>query len=118
MPSIIVKRYEHFNRAMGKYIGSKRQYDEEMAKGGYIPYEQCQQQVAINAEKQKYTGISEKAKKLCYEIKHLGDKNGNIKITPSLAKRMKKEVGLDYSSFFKLPKHYQTDLDTSKGGVY
>lgn len=37
---IIVKKYEGFNRAMGKYIRSRKHYEEEMKKGGYTPYEE------------------------------------------------------------------------------
>ena len=41
---IIVKNYEHYNHSMGKMIHSRKQYQEEMKKGGYIPYERAQEQ--------------------------------------------------------------------------
>jgi len=43
MTNIIVKKYEHFNRAMGKYITSKKHYEKEMAAGGFVPFEKGEQ---------------------------------------------------------------------------
>lgn len=39
---IICRNYEHYNRAMGKYIRSKSDYIESMKRGGYIPLEESQ----------------------------------------------------------------------------
>jgi len=116
MPNIIVKNYEHYNRAMGKYITSKKHYENEMAKGGYVPYEQCQQQVANTLEKQKYKGVSEKTEKFCHQVKSLADKKGNIQWSNKLIKGLK-EHGVDYTPYTTLPKHYRVDLDTDKGGI-
>lgn len=40
-----VKKYEHYNRAMGKYISSRQQYNEEMSRGGYVSQEKAEQMV-------------------------------------------------------------------------
>ena len=44
--NIIVKNWENINRSFsnwdtptGKYISSKRQYESELAKGGFTPYD-------------------------------------------------------------------------------
>jgi len=109
-------QYKHFNNALGIQINSKEHFKQVLEKGGYVSYEDSCRQVDINKEKQKYTGISEKAKKFCYQLKNVTDSKGNVRFTDSLIRGMKKEVGLDYSYFTKLPKHFQTNLDTQKGG--
>lgn len=110
-------QYKHFNQALGVQIHSKEHFKELLNKGNYISYDDSCRQVDANKEKQKYNGISEKAKKFCYGLKNITDKKGNVKFTDRLIKGMKKEVGVDYSFFQNLPKHYQTDLSTVKGGT-
>mgnify|MGYP003349363528 CR=1 FL=1 len=48
MPNIIVKKYEHINRALpnwdtptGKYIKDKDHYDYEMKKAGMVSYDEA-----------------------------------------------------------------------------
>ena len=60
MVEIIVKNYEHFNRALphwkghkGMYISSKRQYLNEIAKAGLIPYEKSEEIRQKNEDNQK-----------------------------------------------------------------
>jgi hypothetical protein len=45
---------------MGKHISSKKQYEQEMAKGNYIPFEKAEQLAEIAREKnhKKYDGLS------------------------------------------------------------
>lgn len=37
---IVVKKWEHFNRELGIYISNKRQYFNELARRGLVPYEE------------------------------------------------------------------------------
>lgn len=104
--NIIVKKYEHYNRSMGKYISSRAEYENEMAKGGYIPFEKAE----VLAEQRRkeiykpYNGISEKALKLCKSAKDVADRKGNIKPSDRLIDGMR-DCGVNF--YAQLPKHYQ-----------
>ena len=50
---IIVKNYAHYNRALNKFISSKRDYNNEMARQGMIPFEQAK----VIAEKAKQASM-------------------------------------------------------------
>ena len=115
MPSIIVKRYEHFNRAMGKYITSRSHYEKEMAKGGYVPFEVAEKMAESYKSKHNggYNGISSKAMEVCKAAKDMADKKGNLRIGTKLQKGME-NVGVSFD-MSKLPKHYQ---DIEQGGLY
>lgn len=107
MPNIIVKNYEHFNRALGKYITSKAQYEREMVKGGFVSFEKGEQMAAKNrTERQKYDGLSPDKMKFLHQVKDMADKKGNIKISDRFVEGLKehKVIGRDLSS---LPKHYR-----------
>lgn len=91
MPNIIVKNYEHYSHAMGKHISSKRQYDNEMAKGGYVPYEKGQQlaEQARARNHKNYDGLSEKTMRFLHEVKGMADKKGNIKVSDRFVEGLK-----------------------------
>ena len=112
---IIVKHYEHFNRSFknwdspkGKYISSKKQYQEEMAKGGFVPYESGDHQ-----PKRKEYKPSEATLKFLHQVKDMADKKGNLPITTTFVKKLQdmKVVPKEPSFYDKLPKHY-----TEEGG--
>ena len=114
---IIVKSYEHFNRSLpnwdspkGKYIGSRKQYEQELAKGGFVKFEDGEQMAKAANLRQEYKGISPKARKLCEQAKYLADKKGKIKWTTGLVNAMK-EIGVGFDYYNKLPAHYE-----QKGG--
>jgi len=109
---IIVKNYEHFNRAMGKHIGSRAQYEKEMVKGGFVPFEEGRKMAEqAKARNQKpYDGLSEKAMRLCHEAKHLADKDGKIKWTDKLVKGME-ETGVSFKAC-----EWVTEYDKKHGG--
>jgi hypothetical protein len=108
MPNIIVKKYEHYNRAMGKWIGSRKQYEQEMVKGGYVPFDKAEQMVEQAKERntKKYDGLSEDKMRFLYQVKNLADKDGNIPTTERFVEGLKKHkvISRDLSN---LPKHYQ-----------
>jgi len=107
--NIIVKKYEHYNHAMGKYISSKRQYEQEMVKGNYIPFEKAEQlaEQTRNRNHKNYDGLSEKTMRFLHQVKNTADKNGKIQISDRFVKGLKENgVKLDVN-YDKLPKHYQ-----------
>ena len=109
MANIIVRNYEHYNRAMDKYIGSKRQYEYEMVKGGYMPFDKAEQLAELAREKQKqnYKKLSDKAMTFLRETKNMADKKGNIKPGNRFVDGLKK-VGVKIDcQWDKLPKKYQ-----------
>lgn len=106
MFNIIVKNYEHYNRAMGKHISSKAHYEKEMAKGGYIPFEEgCSVAEKKQQELHKpYDKLSDKAMEVVRSVSH---RKGNIKLSenPKLVEAME-EVGVSFD-MQHCPKHYQ-----------
>jgi hypothetical protein len=112
---IIIKNYEHFNRSLpnwdnpkGKYIGSKAQYEKELAKHGMVSYEKCEQMVAKNRHEQnKYDGLSPEKMKFLHQVKDMADKKGNIPVTDRFVKGLKKHKVIGNVDMDKLPKHYR-----------
>lgn len=100
MVYVTVKNYEHFNKALpnwdtkdGKYIGSKAQYEKELAKGGFTPYD------GSGKPTQKQWKPSEDLKKTLHDIKSLADKKGNIRPTTQMVDKMKK-MGISFNPKF------------------
>jgi hypothetical protein len=103
---IIVKRYEHFNRALNKYIGSKAQYEKELSKGGYVPYDKgCEiAEVSKSKSRKPYDKLSDKAMGLIKATRLISDKKGNIKAGDRLIDGMR-SCGVDFSYYKKID-HY------------
>ena len=109
---IFVKNYEHFNRSFnnwdtpqGKHIGSRKQYDEEMKRGGFVAYEKGLR-IAEQSSKIKYKGLSTKAENIIRAASLIGDRKRNIKPSDRLIDGMK-EVGVKFEVPDWLPKHYR-----------
>ena len=106
---IIVRNYEHYNRALGKYITSKKHYEEEMAKGGFIPFEKAEQmaEIARGKNKKEYKSLSEKNMKFIHRVKDMADRKGNIEISDRYVQGLKEHgVRVDVC-YDKLPKAYR-----------
>jgi hypothetical protein len=83
---------------MGKYIHSKKEYEYEMKKGGYVPYEEgCR--AADSVKKTKEYIPSEKGVSVVKAILEHGDKKGNIVLGqhPRLVKAME-ESGVKFNT--------------------
>ena len=108
--NIIVKNYQHHNRALGKYISSKAQYENEMAKQGYIPFEQAEvlAERARTGQRKEYKGLSKQAMEVCKAAKDQADKKGNLKASSRLIDGMKK-TGVCFD-LDKLPSHYRDEV--------
>ena len=94
---------------MGKYISSKKQYESEMVKGGYVPYEKAEQMAELAREnsKKKYNGLSEKTMKFFGEVKQMADRKGNIKVSQRYIQGLKEHGVKVDCQYDKLPKSYQ-----------
>jgi hypothetical protein len=106
--NIIVRNYEHYNRAMGKYITSKAHYEREMQAGGYVPFEKAEQMAekARSEQTKKYDGLSPEKMRFLNQVKGLAGKKGNIEVTDRFVKGLK-EQGVINERDYKLPKCYQ-----------
>ena len=90
MPNIIIKNYEHFNRAMGKQITSRAHYEKEMLAGGFVSFEKGEQLAAKKkSEQQGYNGLSPEKMKFLHQVKDMADKKGNIKICDRFVEGLK-----------------------------
>lgn len=112
---IIIKNYEHFNRSLpnwdspkGKYIGSKAQYERELKKNGFIPYEKAQALSSSANTHKPYDGLSPKAMKFLHQVKDMADKKGNIKVSDRFVKGLKEHGVKVDCQWDKLPKSYQS----------
>lgn len=55
---IVIRKYEHFNKSLpnwdspkGKYISSKKQYNDELKKNNMIPFEEAQRMIKDKEKK-------------------------------------------------------------------
>jgi hypothetical protein len=107
---IIIKKYEHYNRSLGKYITSKAQYDNEMARQGMVSYDEGKI-LAEKARKEKikpYT-ISQKAQEIINTAKRSADRRGKVKLSDKTIDAMK-DLGVSFN-LDHCPEHYK-----DKGG--
>ena len=104
MANIIIKKYEHFNRALGIPIRNKRHYDYEMKSRGFVSFEEGQCMAEKHQEQKKWNPSTE-----CIEvikaIKDKADKKGNIVLArhPKIVEAMQKK-GMSFDNK-KLPKN-------------
>jgi ribosomal protein S21 len=109
MANIIVKNYEHFNRALpnwnskkGKHISSKKQYVEECKKAGLEPY----REPAVRENKPE---ASKETRQFLNSVKDNADKKGNVKLSDRQIDYMIKKGAIkDRDTYQKhLPNDYQ-----------
>lgn len=94
---------------MNKYISSKKQYDEEMTKGDYLPFEKAEQiaEKARSISKKPYI-LTKKAVEIISAARFSANKNGKIKPGDRLIDGMK-EVGVNFYQN-NIPEHYRIDM--------
>ena len=113
--NIIIKSYEHLNRSFpkwdtpkGKYISSKRQYDEELKRGGFVEYEKgCRIAEQKKSQKVDYKGLTPQAENVIRAAHNISDRKGHIKPSDRLIDGMK-EVGVNFYNQ-NIPKHYRKE---------
>ena len=89
---IIVRKYEGFNHALGKYIKSRKHYEDEMRRGGYVPYD------GESQPKRSEWIPSADLKKTLGELK-VTSKNGKINCGSKLKKKME-SMGVQFNPRF------------------
>jgi len=115
MANIIVKRWEHINSSLGnwdtptgKYIGSKKQYYEELKRQNMIPDEEAKrsEDKASQARRKDYK-LSNDTLQLLQTIKGTADKTGKVSIGGVAVKKMIDMGAIGKKAdLAKLPKHY------------
>jgi hypothetical protein len=116
MVNIICKNYSHFNKALpnwnspkGRYISSKRQYLNEVAKSGLVSYEKSEEIRQKNEDIQKR---NKKYPKETYEflnsVKRRTDKSGKVKLSDRQIDYMVKAGAIKDRDKLRLPSHYQS----------
>lgn len=106
---IIVKKYSHYNRAMGMFISSKHQYDNECAKRHLIPSDEAHAIAQSAREKahKPYDTISSKAWDIIKAAKNSKNKKGKVKLSDRTIDAMI-EIGVNFYNK-NIPKHYQPE---------
>ncbi len=116
MTHIIVKNYEHFNRSLpnwdspkGKYIRSKAQYQNELAKSGMKVVEKFGQ---TSEPKRKEYVISQKTREIIKEVRQTKDKKGNVRLSDRQIDAMRQmgAIGKKIPTYMGKP--------SGKGGFY
>lgn len=107
MTAIIVKNYEHTNRALpnwdtkkGRYIGSKKQYTEECKKAGLVPY-------AESSETKSTLKPSAETIVFLNSVKNRTDSKGNVKLSGSQINYMIKIGAIKDRDKMKYPTDYK-----------
>ena len=92
---IIVRKYDGYNSAMGKHITSKKHYQEEMRKGGYISYDKACQNAESVEHKRNSTKLelSQKAREIIETAKLSADRKGRVRCGDRIIDAMK-DVGV------------------------
>ena len=116
---IIVKNYEHHNRAFknwdspkGKYIKTKDDYDRAMKEQGMVSYEKMQQMAS--EKKLKEYKLSEQSKEIIKTAKNCKDKRGNVKLSDKTVDAMVKIGAIGK----KIPEYMGVPSSSSEGGFY
>ena len=119
MPNIIVKSYEHVNRALpnwdtpnGRYIKNKDEYDRAVKESGMISFEESRRR--NENKKLKDYNLSSKGIEIIKAAKNSKDKNGNVRLTDRTIDAMKDigAIGKKIPSYMNVPK------GVDKGGFY
>ena len=94
MVLIKIKNYEHYNRAMGKYISSRKHYKEEMARGGYINYDKAKE-IAEKARKEGRKDYKPSAETRSFLNSLRPDKKGKVELSDRQIDYMKSKMETD-----------------------
>jgi hypothetical protein len=108
MANIICRDYNHYNRALQKHISSKREYEYEMKRGGFVPIEEAEKMAEkFRKDKEHKYEPSQKAESIIRAASLMKDSKGNIKAGSRLIDGMK-EVGVNFTPLPDwLPKAYK-----------
>ena len=101
---IIVKNYEHHNRAFsgwdspqGKYISSKAEYQRELDRQGMITCEEAEKQGLNKGAKRQDYAITKDTQQLIENVRLTADANGNIKPGEKAIEALNAKVNKKYN---------------------
>jgi len=78
---IIVKKWEHYNRTLGKHIKSKTEYHDEMKKQGMVSWDEgCRQTDSHKAKMNEPYKITGETERFLKEMNHNKDRKGNVQL--------------------------------------
>lgn len=114
MPNIIVKNYEHFNRALDTHVKNKDHYDRLMKQGGYVSYEE--HKARVESRKQKEYKLSDKGHAIIQAAKNSKDSKGNVKLSDRTIDAMKEmgAIGKKIPSYMGVSKYKVRSGDFEK----
>lgn len=110
---IIVKSYQHFNRALpnwntpkGVYVKNKDHYDRLVKENNMISHDDMQRQA--ESKKLKDYKFSQEGWEIVKAAKNSKDSRGNVKLSDrTIAAMIKKgAIGKKIPSYMQLPAHY------------
>lgn len=84
----------HYNRAMGKFIRSERQYKEEMKRGGYCSHEEAKERVKRHYDRTHKPYVPTRKAHQIVEACH-PDRHGNVSM-PGRAIDALKDMGVTF----------------------
>ncbi len=116
---IIVKNYEHLNKAFGNwdtpqgvYVKNKDHYDRLMKEGGYTSYDESRSQ--DKGFKGKPYVTSQKALDIIKAAKNSKDKKGRVNLSDRTIDAMREIGAIDK----KIPDYMKMPSNTKSGGFY
>jgi len=117
MANIIIKNYEHYNRAFknwntprGRYISSKSDYEKALKEEGMISEKEADSQGFHREAQRKDYKVSSETLGIIEAVKGTADKKGRIRPGDRAIEALGKKFNYNRNL---LPKHYQ---DIDKGG--
>lgn len=119
MPAIIVKNYEHFNKAFGNWntpkgvhVKNKDHYDRLMKENNMISYEESVEKSKNNGNKPYVT--SDKAWDIIKAAKNSKNKKCQVKLSDRTLDAMREIGAIDK----KIPDYMKIPTNNSSGGFY
>ena len=124
-PTVIVKNYEHYNKAFrnwdsphGRYISSKADYHRALAEEGMITEKEADR-MGLNTEaKRQAYDLTYDTQQLIESVKQTKDSKGNIRPSDRAIEALaeKKKAVFNYNQSL-CPEHYRDkSSDLSEGG--
>ena len=112
-PYIIIKNYEHYNKAFrnwdcskGRYIGSRADYERAMREEGMITEREAERQGMSDEGKRKEYKVSADTLALIESVKQTADKRGRIKPGERAVEALKSKFNYNASV---CPEHYKPE---------
>ena len=112
---VIVKNYEHFNKAFskwhdgrGRYIGTRNDYEKALHEEGMITQEDAEKYGLNTGAKHKDYTISKDTQELIESVRNTADSKGSIRPSDKSIEALNKKRNIKQQEYNKqwLPSHY------------